>query len=294
MSQHQLHRYLLEHRRAKSIYEALGCAEPELYRSLAALVADLAISSHAQIVGIGGGQGSGKSTLANLLKQAFAVAGEVSETICLDDFYRTGAERRELGRSTHPLLRTRGVPGTHDMELLDHCMQRILEGHESRLPRFDKGHDDRVGWIDINNAPNRLVLEGWCVGARPEPRSRLLDPCNSLEKDRDPKGAWRKWVNQDLAGLYQTVFNRIELLVFLRVPDLATVRTWRSCQELEQPVGRRMNAQQIDVFVSHFERLTLWMLEDLPARAEVVVDLGRTHEVVALHIGGKINPDGST
>ena len=38
--------------------------------------------------------------------------------VSIDDFYKTRNERKKLSQKKHPLLMTRGVPGTHDTHLI--------------------------------------------------------------------------------------------------------------------------------------------------------------------------------
>ncbi|MBM4200974.1 MAG: hypothetical protein FJ189_06780, partial [Gammaproteobacteria bacterium] len=97
-------------------------------------------------VGISGAQGSGKSTLARLIALILSRAcGFRVARLSIDDLYKTRAERRELARTVHPLLLTRGVPGTHDTELgLDviDALRRATERQATLLPRFDKATDE--------------------------------------------------------------------------------------------------------------------------------------------------------
>src|SRR5689334_11864372 len=79
-------------------------------------------------IGINGAQGSGKSTLAALLHDLLEDgAGLRTVVLSIDDFYRTRAERQGLAREVHPLLETRGVPGTHDVALARHVLARLRE-----------------------------------------------------------------------------------------------------------------------------------------------------------------------
>ena len=76
---------------------------------------------------VNGSQGSGKTTLcAYLCALLEAEYGLRAIALSLDDFYLTRAAARELGASVHPLLATRGVPGTHDMALLNDTLDALL------------------------------------------------------------------------------------------------------------------------------------------------------------------------
>ena len=70
-----------------------------------------------KVVGINGAQGTGKSTLAKLLQRLISADGFNVVNLSIDEFYYAGKKREALSRSIHPLLRSRGVPGTHDVAL---------------------------------------------------------------------------------------------------------------------------------------------------------------------------------
>jgi D-glycerate 3-kinase len=234
-------------------------------------------------LGISGAQGSGKSTLTLELVAALR-RREIPVAACsLDDFYLTRRERRSLAASVHPLLATRGVPGTHDVALCQRILAELPD-KAVRVPHFDKGSDDRVVAGEWSSAgPARVViLEGWCVGARPQSVAALTVPVNALERDEDPDGRWRRYVNAALAGAYQRLFDRLDYLVYLAVPDFEAVARWRGEQELALPQGRRMDTARLERFIAHYERLTRWMLEEVPARADMVVRLTAAHGIASL------------
>lgn len=233
-----------------------------------------------RVVAVGGAQGSGKSTLARLLADALNARGVPAMTCSLDDFYYSRARRAELARTVHPLLVTRGVPGTHDVELCVQVLDAVRRA-PTAIPRFDKGLDDRVeaarwpvvGPVDV------VVFEGWCVGARPQRDDALVEPVNDLERLDDADGRWRRYVNAQLAGRYRTLFERFDRFVFLRVPDFAAVARWRGEQESALPAAQRMDAARLARFIAHYERLTRWMLDEAPARADVTAVLDDEHRV---------------
>ena len=100
-----------------------------------------------RIIGVNGAQGSGKSTLCKMLQiileEGFAKRVAV---LSIDDIYLTRAEREALAEKVHPLLKTRGVPGTHDVELglqLLTDLRELEAGESIDIPVFDKSIDDR-------------------------------------------------------------------------------------------------------------------------------------------------------
>lgn len=257
-----------------------------LHRPLAARIAGWAGGGRAPlVVGICGPQGSGKSTLAALVARLLAARGLKVATLSIDDLYLTKAERARLAREVHPLLATRGVPGTHDPALGLAVLQALGRPETTALPRFDKAADDRApetSWPRVEGPVDVVLLEGWCVGARPQPAARLAAPVNALERDEDPNGVWRGFANAALAAPYATLFARLDRLVLLTAPAFAVVRAWRGQQEARLRArlaaeGRdpalAMDEAALDRFVAHYERLTRWIAEDLPGAADVVIPL---------------------
>jgi D-glycerate 3-kinase len=232
------------------------------------------------IVGINGAQGSGKSTLCRFLEVLLVEHNQRAVTVSLDDLYLTRAERRQLAEDCHPLFATRGVPGTHDVPLGEAILDSLVERSPTCLPRFDKASDDRAADGTLVDARIDVILfEGWCVGAVPQPAAALRDPVNRLEAEEDPDGAWRREVNRRLATDYAELFARIDLLVMLKVAGFEAVHANRMLQEdklaARHPGGAAiMDHAALDRFLMHYERLTRWMLEEMPARADAVIEIG--------------------
>lgn len=227
------------------------------------------------LVGIAGPQGSGKSTLAARIARTFPGAAILS----LDDLYLPRADRRRLAEEVHPLLATRGVPGTHDVALGLATIAALRRGEPVALPRFDKASDERVAEADWPRAAPEcplIVLEGWCLGAPPMPASRLVDPVNALEAAEDRDGVWRRWVDARLAQDYPALWEQIDALLWLAPPSFETVLGWRREQEAAlrraAPAGVAvMDNAAVERFVAHYERITRWMIETMPAVADRTV-----------------------
>ena len=233
------------------------------------------------VVGICGPQASGKSTLTAVLRHLLETRGLKVASPSLDDLYLTHAERQALGREVHPLLATRGAPGTHDVALGQAVLDGLARDGETLLPAFDKAADDRkpqgvpvVGPVEV------ILFEGWCVGAVPQ--AEVSDPINALERERDADGRWRTFVNGALAGPYQDLFARIGLLVLLAAPSFEVVLAWRREQEAKLrarlareggDLKRAMTDGEVADFIAHYERLTRHILAEMPGRADVVVAL---------------------
>ena len=182
------------------------------------------------VLGLCGPQGSGKSTAATVLRRMLVENGLSCAVLSIDDLYLTWAERQTLAATVHPRLATRGPPGTHDVPLGLSAITSLGIAGDVRLPRFDKGKDDRARpdeWPYVRSPVEVLIFEGWCVGAVAEPPQDLLEPVNDLERNEDPEGVWRAYVNDQLAGPYRALFGRIDYLAVLRPPRFEQVLAWR-------------------------------------------------------------------
>jgi D-glycerate 3-kinase len=246
------------------------------------------------VIGICGAQGSGKTTLCATLQSALTIGqGARVAVLSIDDLYLPARERALLSQAVHPLLRTRGVPGTHEVALGISLLQGLTRADaqtRTALPRFDKLADDRLplsAWPQFHGRADVVLLEGWCVGARAQPQAQLAAPVNALERDEDPDGRWRHYVNAQLAGPYQALFGLLDRLVLLRAPGFESVFRWRRQQEraLVAAAGavaggaHAMSDLQLERFISHYERLTRFILAEMPERADLVVGLDAERRV---------------
>lgn len=241
------------------------------------------------LIGLNGAQGTGKSTFAggfqHLLRERFSLQSVV---LSIDDYYLTQAQRQQLAEQVHPLLSTRGVPGTHHLQQLHHQLDQLMQarpGEALLLDRFDKSIDeptDQEIWHCPQEGVDLILLEGWCVGALPQQQISLLEPINSLERDEDSAGIWRSYVNRQLEGSYQKLFGRLDHLLMLQAPAFSSVLEWRQLQEQklrENHPGVGMSADNVARFVAHYERLTRHMLDTLPAQADVLMPIGEDHQI---------------
>jgi len=249
------------------------------------LAARIRRSDSLVVVGLCGAQGSGKSTAAAVVCELLEQQELPALAVSIDDFYLPHGERQQLARRVHPLLATRGVPGTHDVELATAVIESLAEPGETWVPVFDKATDDRRPRRDWRRAQGPLravILEGWCVGARPQATAELAPALNALERDEDGEGRWRGYVNAALQGPYAPLFARLSPLVLLAAPSFEVVLRWRTEQErklrerLQREGGdasRVMDDAQIGRFISHYERITRHILSEMPARADHLIAL---------------------
>tara|TARA_Y100000590_G_scaffold99807_1_gene113441 strand:- start:2423 stop:3343 length:921 start_codon:yes stop_codon:yes gene_type:complete len=241
-------------------------------------------------LGLSGGQGSGKTTVTAILKiilEKFFKRKVYS--ISIDDFYKTLRERNQISHTIHPLFKTRGVPGTHDVNLIKKLFSFIKRNkfRKFKLPKFDKSIDDRLKkkyWNTIKKRPEIVILEGWCVGAKPQLNYLLKKSTNNLEKYEDTGLTWRKHVNKELKKDYKKLFSMIDHFIFMKIPNFNMVFKWRLLQEdklrkKSHSKKKIMSYNEIRRFIMFYQRITLQMIKDLSKSASVVMLLKKNHEI---------------
>ena len=241
-------------------------------------------------LGLSGGQGSGKTTVTGILKiilkKFFKREIQVSS---IDDFYKTLKDRNQMSYKIHNLFKTRGVPGTHDINLLKKFLYNLkkIDLKKFKSPKFDKSIDDRFKkkyWNNIKRKPEIVILEGWCIGAKPQSNTLIKKPINILEKQEDKNLIWRKYVNEKLKREYKSLFAKIDHFIFIKIPNFKMVFKWRLLQEKKlrkksNSNKKIMNYKEIKRFIMFYQRITLQMIKDLSKSASVVMFMRKNHEI---------------
>jgi D-glycerate 3-kinase len=194
-----------------------------------------------------------------------------------------------MSKKVHPLFKTRGVPGTHDIDLIKNFFNLAKRKNfkKIKIPRFDKSRDDRLKkkyWMNIKKKPEIVILEGWCVGARSQSNSLIKKPINDLEKYEDKDSKWRKYVNKKLNNEYKFFFKMIDHFIFMKIPNFKMVFKWRLLQENKLRKKSYLNKKVMSIneikrFIMFYERITLQMIKDLSKSASIVMFLKNNHQV---------------
>ena len=242
------------------------------------------------ILGLSGSQGSGKTMVTGILQIILKKFFKKNiYVISIDDFYKTLRDRNRMSQQKHSLFKTRGVPGTHDINLIKNFFISVKRKKfkKIKLPKFNKSIDDRSKknyWHNINKRPEIIILEGWCVGAKPQIISSLRKPVNILERHEDKDLIWRKYANEKLKKEYKEVFAMIDYFIFMKVPNFKMVFKWRLLQEskLKKKFHYKkkiMTYSAIKRFIMFYQRITLQMMKDLSKSASIVLLLKKNHEI---------------
>lgn len=244
------------------------------------------ISSKKKKFLITGSQGIGKSTLLKVIEENIKIFYKKKVlTLSLDDYYLTKKERLKLSKKIHPLLLTRGVPGTHNIKnLFNHIKQFEKSKYPIKLKIFDKLNDDfaknsRI----IKSHADILILEGWCCGCTPINKKFLMKNINDLEKEKDSNYKWRTYYNKQLMNGYAKLFKLFDKTIFLKVPSFFSVLKWRINQEkmmgIDRNVKKIMSDKDIFNFISYYEKITKWMIKTLPLKAHLVIEIDENQKI---------------
>ena len=243
-------------------------------------------------VGLAGGQGTGKTTISSLIKIILIKYFKLKVfRISIDDFYKTRKDRINLSKKVHPMLLTRGVPGTHDINLILNFFRKLKSKKFKRLklPTFNKAIDDRLNkkrWYDLKKRPDVIIFEGWCVGAKSERNISLKKSINIMEKAKDKKQIWRKYVNNQLKFKYRKLYSQLNCLIYLKAKNFSLLQKWRLKQERKLWVKSKVKTNskimsRADVlnFMQTYQRITQNMFRHTPKYASIIFNLNTNHQI---------------
>ena len=242
------------------------------------------------IIGLNAPPGSGKTTLcAKLADSLTNEHGLKTLSLSIDDFYKTKDERLTMAEHIHPLFKTRGVPGTHDINLAIQTLTQLQQAKDedfTPLPQFSKNIDDRLPkdlWPVWQGSIDIILFEGWCVGSIAQTDEELIEPINDLERLEDPDMIWRRTVNKALKEEYPPIFKMIDYLITLSPPSFDIIYDWRL--EQEQNHNQSMAPDEVNRFLAHYERLIMSNFNNLLKDSNLCVNLSDDHSILEIMDG---------
>lgn len=171
------------------------------------------------IVGVHGPQGIGKTTLSNYLCDKFSNKSYKIVVFSMDQFYYPTEELNKILTSFNdPIYKFRGLSGTHDVDLMYNCIQKLINGETTYIPTYDKslnkGLGDRSGYIKIDFKPDIIVVEGWMLAYKP-----LKDVPLHLNL-----------FNKNLEK-YKMIRDLINIWIILESSEISNILKWRYASE---------------------------------------------------------------
>ncbi|CAL1711373.1 unnamed protein product [Somion occarium] len=231
-------------------------------------------------IAVQGPQGSGKTYLTTLLQRSLSAPPHSLSVVVLsiDDLYLPHDQLNALAQANpkNALLRGRGQPGTHDVELGTRILTRLKgineDGSSSmvEIPIFDKslfnGEGDRLPEGTTVRRPVDVVLfEGWCVGFHPTTQEeidrRWESPVQGLGPDFFPSRGFRKEDIVDINERLKTYshwwsfFNAFIQIKPLESHPYVHIYKWRLQQEHNMKAangGRGMTDAQVEAFIDRY------------------------------------------
>ena len=237
---------------------------------------------------ISGSQGIGKSTflkIATIILKKHYKKNVLN--LSLDDFYYDIEERKKLSENVHPLLKIRGVPGTHDINKLNGILKQFEKSiYPIEIPLFDKLTDKKKKMKKkFNKKCDIIILEGWCLGCNKIKNSYLFKNTNTLEKKFDKNFIWRIYYNNQLKKNYNQLFKKFDSLIFYKAPSFSNIYNWRLKQENnlikfnKKNKKLKMRPNEVRNFIMFYEKITKWMLKEVPKYADIVVYVNKDQKI---------------
>lgn len=235
---------------------------------------------------VSGPQGSGKTTFTSEIKKKLTKKKLKILVLSIDDFYFGKKDRNKLSKTASPLLVTRGVPGTHNLQHLKKVLKVFFSKKKQTylLPQFSKAEDDilKSKYHKLTFPYDIFILEGWCINYQGEPLVSLKKPINAMEKKLDKNLQWRKYVNKKSKEYFKAIYQKSNCSIFLRIPSFKHVFQYRKKQELDIPKNKRMTDSQLKHFISFYERITKNLLVSKHNKFDIEISIKPNHNYTSL------------
>ena len=254
------------------------------------LVESAAAAGETQLIGLSALPGCGKSTLGAWLEAAALECKASIAVVSLDDFYWP-AEQLETCMRGNPWDAPRGLPGSHDLALLQDSLDRWQSTGILRAPCFERslrdGRGDRAGWRDLH--AQVVVLEGWFIGVDPwSPKQEAADLAMHSASALVPTPAeiaYRPRINAALHP-YSSLWDRMATIWHLKAPDTQATVMWKEQQDASmlQSTGIAMEATMFRKFLRMLQLAILPSALQSISRAEIVIQIDAERQVESIAV----------
>ena len=141
-------------------------------------------------------------------------------------------------------------------------------------------------WYNLREKPDVIIFEGWCVGAKPEKNNTLKKTINLMEKTKDQKIIWRKYVNEQLKSKYKNLYSQLNCLIYLKAKNFNLLQKWRLKQERKLWIKSKiksnskiMSKGDVMNFMQTYQRITENMFRYVPKYASIILNLNTNHQI---------------
>ncbi|CAX40425.1 kinase of unknown function, putative [Candida dubliniensis CD36] len=258
------------------------------------------------IINISGPQGSGKSYLTNqlynYLKSKYHQHHHPYQLntiqFSMDDFYLCKSDQDKLNNTTkNPLLKGRGLPGTHELTLLSDTFNKLINNYKKckqsnggweviKIPSYNKGAFNGIGDRSIDNYTlietpiDIIIFEGWFNGFYSlDPTILQLKYLTSSPSPITPKGislqSFKLYdlqeINNNLKNYESMIWPFFKISIIFHTNEIINVYPWRLQQEHELiksakekglTIGMN-NDDEIIKFINRYMPIYLLYYEDL-------------------------------
>ena len=107
-----------------------------------------------------------------------------------------------------------------------------------------------------------------------------------MEKNKDKKKIWRKYVNNQLKSKYKKLYSQLNCLIYLKAKNFSLLQKWRLKQERKLLVNSKknsklkiMNKEDVLSFMQTYQRVTQNMFKNMPKYASIILNLNSNHQI---------------
>ena len=107
-----------------------------------------------------------------------------------------------------------------------------------------------------------------------------------MEKAKDQKQIWRKYVNHQLKSKYKSLYSQLNCLIYLKAKNFALLQKWRLKQERKLWVKSKiksnlkiMSRGDVINFMQTYQRITQNMFRHVPKYASIIFNLNTNHQI---------------
>ena len=107
-----------------------------------------------------------------------------------------------------------------------------------------------------------------------------------MEKAKDQKQIWRKYVNHQLKSKYKKLYSQLNCLIYLKAKNFSLLQKWRLKQERKLWINNKKNfnlkiMSKGDVinFMQTYQRITQNMFKYMPKYASIILNLNSNHQI---------------